>query len=108
MGRIGLPTVEEVLQVPDAPIVLSTASVYPEKTPVAFEIAARLGYDGIEVMVTTDPASQDIDVLRRLSDYHEIPVTSIHAPCLLLTQRVWGREPSVKLGKASPPVKQPG
>ena len=88
---------EDVLQVPDAPIVLSTASVYPEKTPAAFEMAARLGYDGIEIMVTTDPASQDIDVLRRLSDYHQIPILSVHAPCLLLTQRVWGREPWGKL-----------
>ncbi|MCO5987253.1 sugar phosphate isomerase/epimerase [Actinoallomurus spadix] len=88
---------EEVLQVPDAPIVLSSASVYPEKTPAAFDLAARLGYDGIEIMVTADPASQDIDVLRRLSDYHQIPITSIHAPCLLLTQRVWGREPWGKL-----------
>lgn len=97
MERIGLPIVEEVLQVPDAPIVLSSASVYPEKTPAAFDLAARLGYDGIEIMVTADPASQDIDVLRRLSDYHQIPITSIHAPCLLLTQRVWGREPWGKL-----------
>jgi sugar phosphate isomerase/epimerase len=95
--RIGLPIVEEVLQVPDAPIALSSASVYPEKTPAAFELAARLGYDGIEVMVTTDQASQDIDVLRRLSDYHQIPILSVHAPCLLLTQRVWGREPWGKL-----------
>ena len=36
-------------------------------------------------------------MLRRLSDYHQIPITSIHAPCLLLTQRVWGREPWGKL-----------
>jgi sugar phosphate isomerase/epimerase len=92
-----LPIVEEVLQVPDAPIALSTASVYPEKTPAAFEMAAQLGYDGIEVMVTTDPASQDVDVLRRLSDYHQLPILSLHAPCLLLTQRVWGREPWGKL-----------
>lgn len=87
----------EVLQVPDAPVTLSTASVYPEKTPSAFELAAQLGYDGIEVMVSLDPASQDIDVLRRLSDYHQLPITSVHSPCLLLTQRVWGREPWGKL-----------
>ncbi|MFL1381592.1 sugar phosphate isomerase/epimerase family protein [Nocardiopsis protaetiae] len=85
------------IQVPDAPVVLSTASVYPEKTPAAFEIAAKLGYDGIEVLVSSDPASQDIDLLRRLSDYHQIPVTAVHSPCLVLTQRVWGREPWGKL-----------
>lgn len=85
------------ISVPDAPVTLSTASVYPEKAPSAFEFAALLGYDGIEVMVSTDPASQDLDVLRRLSDYHEMPIKSVHAPCLLLTQRVWGREPWGKL-----------
>jgi sugar phosphate isomerase/epimerase len=85
------------VRVPDAPITLSTASVYPEKVPSAFEIAALLGYDGIEVMVSTDASSQDLNVLRRLSDYHQVPIKSIHAPCLLLTQRVWGREPWGKL-----------
>jgi sugar phosphate isomerase/epimerase len=89
-----------VSRVPHARITLSSASVYPEKTPSAFEIGARLGYDGIEVMVATDPVSQDIDVLRRLSDYHQIPILSVHAPCLLITQRVWGREPWGKLQRA--------
>ncbi|WP_067971413.1 sugar phosphate isomerase/epimerase family protein [Nocardiopsis trehalosi] len=85
------------IQVPDAPVVLSTASVYPEKTPAAFEIAARLGYDGIEVLVSSDPASQDIDMLRRLSDYHGVPILAVHSPCLIFTQRVWGRDPWGKL-----------
>jgi sugar phosphate isomerase/epimerase len=89
--------IARAIRVPDAPITLSTASVYPEKVPAAFEMAAQLGYDGIEVMVATDPASQDLTVLRRLSDYHQVPIRSIHAPCLLLTQRVWGREPWGKL-----------
>ncbi|CAM5650289.1 hypothetical protein STENM223S_00886 [Streptomyces tendae] len=47
----------------------------------AFEIAARLGYDGVEVMVWTDPVSQDIEALRRLDNYHRIPVLAVHAPC---------------------------
>ena len=55
-------------------VALSTSSVYPEKTPDAFKIAAQLGYDGVEVMVYPDPVSQDADVLRRLSDYHELPI----------------------------------
>jgi sugar phosphate isomerase/epimerase len=88
------------IRVPDAPITLSTASVYPEKVPTAFEMAAQLGYDGVEVMVATDPASQDLTVLRRLADYHQVPIRSIHAPCLLLTQRVWGREPWGKLRRS--------
>jgi sugar phosphate isomerase/epimerase len=88
-------------KVPGPPVALSTSSVYPERTPDAFEMAARLGYDGIEVMVYTDPVSQDADVLRRLSDYHQVPILSVHAPSLLLTQRVWGREPWEKLRRAA-------
>jgi sugar phosphate isomerase/epimerase len=81
-------------------VALSTASVYPERTPDAFEAAARLGYDGVEVMVTMDPVSQDLDVLRRLSDYHSVPVLAVHAPCLMVTQWVWGRDPWGKLHRA--------
>ncbi len=40
-------------------------------------------------------------MLRRLADYHGVPVLAVHAPCLLITQRVWGREPWAKLTKAS-------
>ncbi|HET9898497.1 MAG TPA: sugar phosphate isomerase/epimerase [Streptosporangiaceae bacterium] len=85
----------------EIPVVLSTASVFPERTADAFELAARLGYDGVEVMVTSDPVSQDASVLSRLSEYHNIPVMSVHSPCLLITQRVWGREPWAKLVKSA-------
>ena len=82
------------------PVALSTASCYPESTASAFETAGRLGYDGVEVMVWTDPVSQDINALRRLSDHHGVPVLAVHAPCLLITQRVWGGDPWLKLIKA--------
>jgi sugar phosphate isomerase/epimerase len=85
---------------PRVPVLLSTSSVFPEPTSAAFEMAARLGYDGVEVMVWTDPVSQDIDALRRLSDYHQIPILAIHSPCLIITQRVWGTDPWGKLVKA--------
>jgi sugar phosphate isomerase/epimerase len=88
------------LQVPDAKVALSSASVYPEATDVAFELAAKLGYDGVEVMVWTDPVSQDIEALQRLSDQHGAAVLSIHSPCLIVTQRVWGTEPWGKLVRA--------
>jgi sugar phosphate isomerase/epimerase len=89
-----------VVNVPEAKVALSTASAYPESTAAAFELAARLGYDGVEVMVSPDPVSQDPEALRRLSDYHQVAIHAIHAPCLLLTQRVWGTDPWVKLERA--------
>ena len=42
---------------------LSTASVYPLRTEAAFEYAARLGYDGVELMVWAESVSQDIDAI---------------------------------------------
>jgi sugar phosphate isomerase/epimerase len=85
---------------PRIQIALSTASMFPERVPDAFETAARLGYDALEVMVTADPVSQDASVLNRLSEYHGIPVVAVHAPTLLVTQRVWGRDPWGKLRRS--------
>lgn len=79
---------------------LSTSSVYPESTAVAFELAASIGYDGVEVMVGTDAMSQDLATLKALVDHYQVPVLSIHAPCLLITQRVWGTDPWGKLERA--------
>ena len=107
-GRVTVPSGEETVHVPRAQVALSTASVYPESTASAFEIAARLGYDGIEVMVSTDLVSQDVSALQRLSDYHELPIVAIHAPCLLITQRVWGTEPWGKLTTAQQTAEQLG
>ena len=89
------------VQVPAARIALSSASVYPESSASAFELAARLGYDAVEVMVGIDPISQDVDAIKHLCDYHQIPVCAIHAPCLLITQRVWGTEPWGKLKRSA-------
>lgn len=88
-------------RVPDAAVALSTTATYPEPTEVAFEIAAKLGYDGVELMVFTDATSQDVDAVARLVDTHGIPVLAVHAPCLLLTQRVWGTDPWAKLRRAT-------
>jgi len=92
----------EVRGVVSAPakIALSTVSVYPESPAAAFEIASRLGYDGVEVMVMSDAVSQDPTELRRLSDTYGVPILAVHAPCLLVTQRVWGSDPWGKLVRA--------
>ena len=80
---------------------LSTSSVYPGSTASAFEAAARVGYDGVEVMVGTDEVSADIEAVSRLAEFHGVQVVSVHAPTLLLTQRVWGTEPWGKLHRAA-------
>ncbi|MEU1983564.1 sugar phosphate isomerase/epimerase [Nocardia sp. NPDC019395] len=79
---------------------LSTASVYPQNTEAAFRYAAELGYDGIELMVWAEPASQNIDTVRGYARKYSIPVLAVHAPCLLISQRVWGADPIAKLARS--------
>jgi sugar phosphate isomerase/epimerase len=79
---------------------LSTASVYPMRTEAAFEYAAELGYDGVELMVWAETVSQDIGAVATLSRRYNMPVLSVHAPCLLISQRVWGADPIPKLTRS--------
>lgn len=79
---------------------LSTASVYPLKAESAFAAAAELGYDGVELMVWGEAVSQDIGAISQLSRRYDMPVLSVHAPCLLISQRVWGSDPIAKLDRS--------
>jgi sugar phosphate isomerase/epimerase len=83
------------------PVLLSSSSVFPEPTAAAFEMAATVGYDGVEVMVWTDAVSQDAGALQGLSAHYRLPVLSVHAPCLLVTQRVWSPDPWERLSRAA-------
>jgi hypothetical protein len=87
---------------------LSTASVYPMRTEAAFEYAAKLGYDGVELMVWGESVSQDIDAVEKLSRRYRMPVLSVHAPCLLISQRVWGANPIPKLERSVRAAEQLG
>ncbi len=75
---------------PGAAIGLGTSTVHPESTASAFELAAILGYDGVELMIGVDPPSTDIGYVRKLQDFHQVAVLSVHAPCLMITQHIWG------------------
>ena len=87
---------------------LSTASVYPESSAHAFGYAALLGYDTVEVMVGIDALSQQTSAVRQLAEHHGVPISAIHAPCLLFTQRVWGTEPWGKLERSAEMAHQVG
>ena len=96
----------QLIKVAQAKVGLSTSSVYPETTSSGFELARRLGYDGVEVMVGIDPVAADIDAVEKLRDYHQVPVLAIHSPCLLITQRVWGTDPWAKLERSAEAAKR--
>jgi sugar phosphate isomerase/epimerase len=80
---------------------MGTTCVYPLGLEEAFRTAAELGFDGVEVMVTRDEATQSAALLRALVEDYGVPVLSIHAPVLLLTHFVWGRDPRVKLERSA-------
>lgn len=101
VGRVGADYAEMVTPPRHpVPVLLSTSSVYPERTAVTFELAARLGYDGVEVMVFTDGVSQDTAALQALAERHSVPIGAVHAPCLLMTQRVWSPDPWERLRRS--------
>jgi sugar phosphate isomerase/epimerase len=80
---------------------MSTSCVFPLPLEEAFRLAAIAGYDGIEIMVTNDKATQDAGTLRSLSRSYRMPILSIHAPVLLATQLVWGVRPQIKLERSA-------
>jgi sugar phosphate isomerase/epimerase len=82
-------------------VLLSTSSVFPETTAAGFELAATLGYDGVEVMVWSDAVSQDPAALAGLARHYRVPVLAVHAPCLVVTQRVWSPDPWQRLRRAA-------
>src|SRR5690625_3775402 len=89
------PTPEDQVRV-----TLPTPAVYASRAPHAFELAADLGYDGVEVMVWTDKVTQSAAALRHLSSDYGVQIGSMHAPSLVLSQRVWGSRPGPKLERS--------
>lgn len=80
---------------------MGTTCVYPLGLEEAFRTAAELGFDGVEVMVTRDETTQSAAPVRALAERYGMPVLSVHAPVLLLTHFVWGRDPRVKLERSA-------
>jgi sugar phosphate isomerase/epimerase len=94
--------------VPAPAVALSTASVYPEPARAGFELAVELGYDGVELMVWSDPVSQDLAAVDRLVQRGGVPVMAVHAPCLAVSQRVWGADPIGRIRRSVAAAEQWG
>lgn len=87
---------------------MSTTCVYPLEPEHAFRLAKEAGFDGVEIMVTQEVTTQAAEGLVEMSDRWELPILSIHAPVLLLTHFVWGRDPRVKLARTAQLAKAVG
>jgi sugar phosphate isomerase/epimerase len=79
---------------------MGTTSVLPRRLRDAFRLAADAGFDGVEVMITREGDTHDPAVLRGLREEYGMPVLSIHAPVLLWSSHVFGRNPLVKLRRS--------
>jgi sugar phosphate isomerase/epimerase len=82
-------------------VLLSTAAFFARPLAATFELAGECGYTGVEVMVTKDPASQSASVMRDLAAEHGLWIGALHAPALLLTRAVWGKDPIGKIDTAT-------
>jgi sugar phosphate isomerase/epimerase len=82
------------------PLLFSSAAFFARPLSWTFRLAAECGYRGVEVMVTKDPDSQDPVRIRALADEFGLTVGAMHAPCLLLTRKVWGTDPIGKIDRS--------
>ncbi|WP_422114745.1 sugar phosphate isomerase/epimerase family protein [Brachybacterium sp. UNK5269] len=90
------------------PVGLSTSSVFPAGVEEAFRLARKIGYDGVEVMVSYPKDSQDPELLREYSERYEQPILSLHAPTLFLLQGLWGTDAWVKIERTVEIAKELG
>ncbi len=77
-------------------ILASTGPLFARPLEWALEVVADAGFDGAELMVTQDPATQDPDRVQAAAAATGMPVPVVHGPFLLLTRRVFDTDLVVK------------
>jgi sugar phosphate isomerase/epimerase len=73
-------------------LLASTGPLFARPLDWAMGVVAEAGYDGLELMVTQDPATQEPERVRAASEQEGVAVPVIHGPFLLLTRRVFGTD----------------
>lgn len=77
-------------------IFASTGPLFARPLDWALAVLAEAGFDGAELMVTQDPATQDPVQVAAASSTVGLPVEVVHGPFLLLTRRVFGTDQVTK------------
>jgi sugar phosphate isomerase/epimerase len=80
-------------------VLASTGPFFTYPLEDTFAVIAEAGFDGAEVMVTTDRRTQDAATLTALSRRHGMPLPVIHGPFLLLTRTVFGTDLRAKVAR---------
>jgi sugar phosphate isomerase/epimerase len=81
-------------------LLFSTAAFFARPLDDSFRLIAECGFTGVEVLVTSDPASQDAARMRASADRYGLQIGAIHDPSLLLTRWVWGSDRIKKIDRA--------
>ena len=81
-------------------ILFSSAAFFGRPLAETCAAVSDAGYEGLEVMVTADPASQDPARMSEIARSFGLTIGAIHAPSLLLTRRIWGTDPVGKIHRA--------
>lgn len=77
-------------------VLASTGPLFARPLGWAFGVLVEAGYDGAELMVTQDPATQDDERVAAAAATEGIEVPVVHGPFLLLTRRVYSTDLVVK------------
>lgn len=73
-------------------ILASTGPLYARPLDWALGVVAEAGYDGVELMVTQDPATQRAESVEAAARAEGVEIPVVHGPFLLLTRRVFGSD----------------
>jgi sugar phosphate isomerase/epimerase len=77
-------------------LLASTGPLFARPLDWALGVIMEAGYDGVELMVTQDPATQDAARVAAAAEREGAAVPAVHGPFLLLTRRVFGTDLTVK------------
>ena len=76
----------------DLRILASTGPLFARPLDWACAVIAEAGYDGVELMVTQDPTTQEAERVADVRATEGIAIPVVHGPFLLLTRRVFGTD----------------
>ncbi len=74
----------------------STGPLFSRPLEWALGVIVEAGYDGAELMVTGDAATQDAGTAKALAEQEGCALPAVHGPFLLVTRRVFGTDLVVK------------
>jgi sugar phosphate isomerase/epimerase len=73
-------------------LLASTGPLFARPLDWALGVIVEAGYDGVELMVTQDPATQDASRVAAAAQAEGASIPAVHGPFLLLTRRVFGTD----------------